>query len=278
MTLNELKSDVASLGFESYVEDEDCFIASVNRALNIIYTDRPVSKTMKIGFSSPKISFLKEFTEHHSGDVISFAIDGRGVSFRTTGEGECVINDSGGGSLLFFSGKDQLTKKRLQSAGTITFSGDYYFTISNLAVFSDMKNSGVTDIPEYLPMREISPSEYCDDFRAFAELPRDSSGKIISEAKMRDGRISLPYGFNGDIYLTYYRLPKKVTADDGNVKVDVSEECAGLLPLLTASFTWLDDDAQKAQYYMSLYRDSIANIKRFSTIQLDTGYRVNGWA
>ena len=50
MTLNELKNDVASLGFEEYVEDENCFIASANRALSLIYTDRPVSKTIRISF------------------------------------------------------------------------------------------------------------------------------------------------------------------------------------------------------------------------------------
>jgi hypothetical protein len=51
-----------------------------------------------------------------------------------------------------------------------------------------------------------------------------------------------------------------------------------MLPLLTAAFMWLDDDAGKAQYYMSLYRDLVANTKRYSSNKIDTVYRVNGWA
>ena len=41
---------------------------------------------------------------------------------------------------------------------------------------------------------------------------------------------------------------------------------------------WLDDDAAKAQYYMSLYRDMVANVKRFQASKIDLEYRVNGWA
>ena len=278
MTLNELKNDVAALGFEGYVEDEECFIASANRALNLLYVDRPVSKTMIISFSAPRVAMKKKFIEHRSGDEITFPVNGRSISFRTSGEGECVIEDKTGGSLVMFSGSKQLTKKRLQSAGRVTFRGDYHYTVSNLAVFDDLKSTNVVDIPEYSPRRELSPSDYCDDFRAFAGLPEDSLGNPISEAILRDGRISMPFEFSGDLYLTYYRLPKKISADQPNAKIDVSDECAALLPLLTAAFTWLDDDPAKAQYYMSLYRDAIANIKRFSTININTEYRVNGWA
>lgn len=278
MTLNELKNDVATLGFENYVENEECFIASVNRALNLLYVDRPVSKTMIISFSAPKISFKKNFTEHRSGENITFPVNGHAISFRSNGEGECIITDKTGSSLIYLSKKNQLTKSILHSAGSVTFKGDYYYTVSNLAVFDDMISRGAADIPEYTPRREIEPSDYSDDFRAFCGLPCDADGNPIHEAILRDGRISMPFEFTGDLYLTYYRLPKKVTAEDANTKIDVSDECAALLPLLTASFMWLDDDAAKAQYYMSLYRDAIANIKRFSTIRINTEYQTNGWA
>ena len=278
MTLNELKNDVAMLGFENDVENRDCFIASVNRALNLLYVDRPVSKTMTISFASPKVSFIRPFIEHRSGETISFPISGRSISFRTKGEGECIISDVSGSSIVFFTMDNQLTKRILKSDGTVTFRGDFYYNVINLAVFDDVLGSGTAEIPEYTPRRELSPIEYCDDFRSFAGLPCNDKGEPINEAILRDGRISMPYEFCGNLYLTYYRLPKRVTGDDGNVKIDVSDECAVLLPLLTASFLWLDDDAAKAQYYMSLYRDAIVNIKRFSTMQINTEYRVNGWA
>ena len=278
MTLNELKSDVAALGFERVVEDEDIFVASVNRALGIIYTDRPVSKTVAVHFDSPKIAFKKEFIEHHAGETLTFPINGRGICFRSNGEGECEIHDITGGSLVFFSTPNQLTRKKLRSTGSITFSGDYYYTISNFVVYEDLISDNALDVNEYSPRKELSPTNYCKDFRAFAGPPKDIHGNFVEEAELRDGRISVPFEYAGDIYLTYYRAPAKVTKENGNALIDVSEECAPLLPLLTASFLWLDDDAAKAQYYMSIYRDSIANIKRFSTVRLDNKYNVNGWA
>ena len=279
MTLDELKNDVAALGFEGSVEDDSIFISSVNRALGIIYTDRPVTKTSIVHFDAPRISFKREFIEHHSGEDITLTVRGMGLSFRTIGEGECTIRETGGGgSFVNFSTHNQLTRRKIKNEATITFSGDYYYTVSNLVVFDDLTSTNLTDIREYSPRKEALPTEYCSDFRAFAGPPRDINGEIVNEAELRDGRISVPFEFSGDIYLTYYRTPTKITQMNPNLVIDVSEECATLLPLLTASFLWLDDDAAKAQYYMSLYRDSIANIKRFSTMRIDNKYSVNGWA
>ena len=172
----------------------------------------------------------------------------------------------------------QLTKQFVYGDGTLTFTGDFYFTVTCLAVFDDVVSYNASDIPEYTPYKEICPEEYCDDFRAFKDLPRDKNGKTVDSIRLIDGRICAPFSFRGDIYLTYYRTPTPVSADNLNARIDVSEECAPMLSLLTASFTWLDEDAAKAQYYMSLYRDLIANIKRYSTNQINNEYTDNGWA
>ena len=278
MTLNELKSDVARLGFESYVEDEDVFIASANRALSLIYVDRPVSKTAALALRGPRINVAKEFIEHCSTDVITIPFTGWSLSFRSSGKGSCTVTDSSGSSSLPLLNDNQLTKHFVYGEGTITFSGDYYFTVSNLAVFNDLTSDKITDIPEYKPYRELSMGELCEDFRAFAGQPCDKNGNPIASIKLADGMIRAPFDFRGDLYLTYYRAPAKIKGDDPNELIDVSEECAPMLPLLTASFMWLDDDAAKAQYYMSLYRDMVANVKRFQTSKIDAEYRVNGWA
>ena len=278
MTLNELKNDVARLGFESYVEDEECFIASANRALSLIYVDRPVSKTSLVCFRGPRTTLVREFIEHRSGEEITLAFSGRSLSFRTTGIGSCVITDRSGSNLIPLSHDGQLTKQFIYGDGTITFSGDYYFTVSNLAVFDDIISDRSPDIPEYAPEKEISPEEYCDGFRAFCGYPKDKNGKAVDTVRLSDGRIYAPFNYRGELYLTYYRTPKAISNEDINAPIDVSEECAPMLPLLTASFMWLDDDASKAQYYMSLYRDLIANIRRYSTNKIEGSYSDNGWA
>lgn len=278
MTLNELKNDVTRLGFESYVEDEDCFIASANRALSLIYVDRPVSKTAIISLRGPRINVKHEFIEHRSGEVITIPFTGRTMSFRSTGKGTCKITDTTGSSTVPLLLTDQLTKQFLYGPGKVTFSGDFYYTITNFTVFEDVISNNAPDIPEYSPMKIIDPNDWCSDFRSFCSKPCDKNGNPIESIKLIDGRIHAPYDMIGELYLTYYRLPTPISGDNPKESIDISNECAPLLPLLTASFMWLDDDAAKAQYYMSLYRDLVANIRRFSTNKIDTEYSVNGWA
>ena len=278
MTLNELKNDVARLGFESYVEDEECFIASANRALSLIYVDRPVSKVARINLRGPRVGAVHEFIEHLSGDVITIPISGKSLSFRSYGKGTCVIKDSSGSSTIPLIQNGQLTRQFIYGEGTITFSGDYYFTVSSLAVYLDLLSDKAVDIPEYGPYLELSPDDYCGGFRSFVGYPTDSNGKKIDEIKLMDGRILAPFDYRGELYLTYYRTPTPINSTDTVSAIDVSDECAPLLPLLTASFLWLDDDAAKAQYYMSLYRDLVANVKRYSNNKIDTAYSTEGWA
>ncbi len=270
--------DVARLGFESYIEDEDVFISSANRALSMIYADRPISRLEPLSFRGPRVGVAREFIEHLSGEVITIPFSGKSLSFRSSGKGSCTITDSSGSISVPLSGDGQLTKQFLYGDGTVTFFGDYYFTVSGFAIFRDLTSERQTDIPEYKPYVELCAEDVCEGFRAFASQPCDKDGNPVSAVKLADGKIRAPFDFRGEIYITYYRSPSLISGNDENELIDVSDECAPMLPLLTASFMWLDDDAAKAQYYMSLYRDMIANVKRYSTSKIDAEYRVNGWA
>lgn len=278
MTLNELMADVLQLGFESYIENEEAFIYASNRALSLIYVDRPVSDIAKITFSGPRVTVAKNFIEHGSDESITIPIKGKCLSFRSTGNGMCVLTDVRGSTKIPLVMPDQLTKQFIHGDATVTFSGSYYFTVSNLAVFADTVSNNQSDIPEYKPYVEICPEDYCRGFRAFASLPTDAQGRTVESIRLEDGKLRAPFDYRGELYLTYYRAPAPITNEDYDARIDVSDECAPLLPILTASFMWLDDDAGKAQYYMSLYRDLAANIKRYSTRKIDTVYSVNGWA
>ena len=278
MTLNELKNDVASLGFESFIEDDACFIASANRALSLIYVDRPVSATAAIPIRGPRATLAHEFIEHRSGESITISFSGKAISFRALGTGTCVVRDSTGAAEIILGTDNQLVKKFVYGNASVTFMGDYYFTVSNFAVFDDTISNRITDIPEYAPFREIRPEDYCEDFRAFSSQPHDKNGNVIDKVKLADGKIIVPHDYCAELYLTYYKSAKPLNSARPDDPIEITEECMPLLPLLTASFMWLDDDAAKAQNYMSLYRDIMANLKRYSTNKIDTAYRVNGWA
>ena len=278
MYLNDLKENVAHLGFESYIEDADLFIASANRALSLIYIDRPVSKTAPIILSGPKVTLAREFIEHPSGVDVTIPFEGKALSFQSTGTGTCIITDNTGSNTVPLSIKNQLTKQFIRGKGQITLSGNFYFTICNFAVFDDVLSNSSSDIPMYTPYRELNPKDWCKDFRSFCAPPCDKYGNPIDSIKLADGRIITPYNYRGEIFLTYYRTPTLISSEASNVVIDVSGECEPLLTILTAAFMWLDDDAAKAQYYMSLYRDLVANIKRYSTNKINAEYSVNGWA
>ena len=60
MTLNELKTDTAALGFEKEIELDESFIGAVNRALGQIFTERRQRRTMRIFPRELSLSFFRK--------------------------------------------------------------------------------------------------------------------------------------------------------------------------------------------------------------------------
>ncbi len=278
MKLNELKNDVAMLGFESEIKDTDCFISSANRAIEMIYTDRPVSASVTIAVSLPKISYHKDFIVHCGGEDVVIPVTGKAVYFRSSGKGECIITDSTGGNLIYLKDDLQTSTAVIMGDAVIKLTGDYHYTVSDLTVYSELYSKTITDIKPYYSVNELDMNDYVSNFKSFESTVKDSNGVPVAGCVLHDGKITLPHGYTGNIRVSYYRTPTPIDADDENIKLDISEEVRPLLSILTASFMWLDDDSAKAQYYMNLYREAMASIKRYSKINMDTEYRVNGWA
>ena len=62
-------------------------------------------------------------------------------------------------------------------------------------------------------------------------------------------------------------------------EVDIPREIEHLVPLLTAAYVWLDDDEEKASYYMAIYRENLASLKLYSTSCKNNSYvDLTGWA
>ena len=95
---------------------------------------------------------------------------------------------------------------------------------------------------------------------------------------MRDGRLILPDGYSGEIRINYHRAPIKTSGTDPDERIDIPPECEELLPLLVASYVWLEDSPDIAQYYRSLYREGINTLRRNLTRVGAGEYSTNGWA
>ena len=61
-------------------------------------------------------------------------------------------------------------------------------------------------------------------------------------------------------------------------ELDLDEELCSVLPMLVAAYVWLEDEPEKSQYYMNLYRERVQEIvlshKETAPVLIKN---VNGW-
>lgn len=279
VTINELRAEVASLGFENKIEADNIFLTAANRALHTIFTERPVAKTVRIPISSHAPCSLIPIIKHRGGDEITIPLSEKYFSFRVSGLGTYTFNNGMWSESVSFNTEDSLIKGEVKASGaTITFFGECYFTVYNLAQYKELSGDGTRSAPEYSPYIEIRVDGTADDFLFFLGEAYSKDGPI-KDATLDGGIIRLPRGSYDEIYVTYARRPRRIKEGSGSEEVDVLAECAHLLPLLTAAYLWLEDSPEIAEYYMKLYQNEMGMIRRYRTSRHSNTYQdVVGWA
>lgn len=279
MTFNELKEEVIALGFDDSLEDEMVLVSAVNRALRTIYSERSITKELHL-FSSGDLPHYKTKEIRHIGkETVTLPLAGRAFSMRVFGQGVFTVRGKGGEYNIKFDGMGELIRYLCASENEIVFGGDYAYTIADFTVYKDLYSPLAEDIPDGSGRRVFDIKKLAPDFLAFVENPRDYSGKCIPNCTLFDGKLEIDSSYRGEIIVTYRRLPLAATGTLPSENIDVPEELSHLLPLLVASYVWLDDDEQKAKYYRTLYHEMLEGQKRDSYSKIDTEYRnINGWA
>jgi hypothetical protein len=113
----------------------------------------------------------------------------------------------------------------------------------------------------------------------YVYLKYSKDGYEINGARICADTLYLPSDFKGEVNILYKRRPEALCIDYPDAEIDIPRSTENLLPLLVASYLWLDDDPDKAQYYMQLYRDEMARLKRYIPSVIGGGYQdVTGWA
>ena len=116
------------------------------------------------------------------------------------------------------------------------------------------------------------------DFLCFSSLPTDGAGRVRQDVRLEDGRIFVRGGATGTARVRYRRLPAAIDGNDPGQKIDLPRECLPLVPLLAASYIWLDDDPDKAADYLNAYREALLAVRRNETSLVDAAYEnVTGW-
>ena len=281
MTYNDLCNEIISLGFETELESGERVLSAVNRALMTIFTERPLYKELTF-FSRQITPMIEHEVIHHKGGekvLISYSDEAKAYSFRTDGKGRyAVVLRSESGKTFDFSKSGELHRGFLEGAGAIFLIGDYSYTAYNFAIFDELFGDKVEDIPVISDYLKFKMSDYCDDFLSFVSLPTDEEGKEITDAQLNGGVMSIPRSYTGKIQLVYKSAPKTLSGNP-NEEIILPVGCEHLPALLASAYVWLDDDAEKAQYYMSLYREAMSAVKYYGKdISNGAYYDVNGWA
>ncbi len=270
MTLNELKTEVSALGFEPEADTDPILITAANRALFMIYSDLPVISSAKIPVTPRKASRYIAKIEHRGGES-RLTLGGVAYSFSVTGRGSYTVRDGCGEIKRDFNTPLSSFEGRISGAGEIVFLGDESFTVFDFKEYDVLGSSPASD-----GGYRVAADDFACDVLSLFEKPRDSEGKVIDGARIDGREITFPRGFSGLATLRYRRYPRKIRNDSS--LIDIEEGIAYLLPLLTAYFVWLDDDATRADGYLSLYKRAVGKLAG-NRCYADSLYRdVTGWA
>ena len=109
--------------------------------------------------------------------------------------------------------------------------------------------------------------------------PKDVYGNLVNGAYSDGLTVTLPDSFIGEVVVAYKPMPDEVTLDSGEERVDIPPYLEHLLPLLTSFFVHLDDDPEKAETYMRVYRNEAKRLWMSYAPSHDNSYNdVTGWA
>ena len=279
MTLNDLKSELSQLGFEKDIELDAALVFSVRRALNTLFIQRGVYNKISIEHYPIMPTIICKRLTHKGKETESFEIEGKAYSFLASGKGSFTVEENGVSSKHSFSSVGHIFRGFISGRAKISFSGDYDYEIISLASYNAIRSDSVEDIHLVGEPYEYRLTEICKDFHSFTSLPQDKSGREISNASFSGDRLFIPEGYEGKISVSYKACAPTVSIDTPDSEIDIPKELEHLIALLAASYYWVDDAPDKAEYYLSLYREAISNVKRYETRSLGGGYiNVTGWA
>ena len=304
MRVSELYRHVAQLGFENSLEDDDRFYYAANRALLQISSIRPAVSSYIINHT-PLENLVKADTFSpivRSDDLCFEATDAKSYYFETDGNGVLYIEfldfESNVWVIIgvreftsdrsFVSYKGFIKKDGEFITGRIRlrFVGEFLYSVKNVALFRHVYSNAERDIPVYGPYVRYDVSSLVPDFLSLNSPPVLEDGnceKLNQNYDIEGGRVVLlPYSIKGCFKVLYRRKPAEIenigNASDDETVIDLDEELCSLLPILIASYVWVEDEPAMAEYYLTLYRERALDVERRIRNDAPVVIRnTNGW-
>lgn len=278
MTFGKLKDAVARLGFEREIEDDGALMPALYRALRTIFTDRPCEASKRLIKPAFSGKLVIPRLEHAGGKTEKYPLFGKALSMLLSGRGAFTIRSAAGTERKEFDSPYFPVRTRIGADAVIEFSGDYDFSVISLTCFETLRSASIGELPLYGERNDLSLGALIPDLLTISEPLTDSCGRVIPDVKQIGESVTLPDGYSGEVVVRYHRAPLLPSGAYPDEPIDVPTECAELLPLLVASYIWLEDSPDTAQYYLSLYRDGMDTLRRRMPRRGAIKYETNGWA
>ncbi len=301
MRVNELYGQVAGLGFEKALEDSDIFYQAANRALLQVNSIRPKVSAYAINHKPMKNLLISGFEPVERYHDITFEAEGaRAYYFESDGTGVCyverlsasgswdVIGDvpfSSGGGFVPYSGFIKDGGEFVSGRVRLRFSGEYLYSVRCVALYEHIRSDVAEDIPAFEPYSKYDISALAADFLTLEDEPLvadEESIKVPSDYNIEGERVVLlPRSAPGCYKVLYRRRPREIEnvgeASQDEAVIDLDEELCALMVLNIAAYLWADDEPEKAEYYLSLYRERAAEIRATDKRMKPARYVTNGW-
>ena len=278
MTHKELYNQVLHLGFENTaLESDDVYIDAVNRALYQVNAIRPRLGYADILHYPPENVLGNRFRGiSECYDSITIPVEGCKVLYVELA-GDWRVSYQGGEDKLPTQGNtgDLILQKFLVTEGvtSVTITANTRFVYRNAMAFK----------VEPVPVPGIKHTGYnLANVMRYAAPPiieEQGYGYITEGYRIEGSTIYIDNGLKGLYRVAYHTQPTKATLD--RVKSDdliqLDEDLCSLLPLLVASYVWLEDEPERSEYYYSRYQEQAIDITRKGRVQQPTKYMTNGW-
>lgn len=302
MQVSELYNQVAQLGFESSLEDDDRFYYTANRALLQVNKVRPAISHYLIHHKPLKnLVQTSTYTPLEKDEELTFeAIDAKSYYFEADGNGVAYIEKYIGNEWViikqiplesarafvsykgFIKEADEFVSGRVR----LRFTGEFLYYVKNVALYSQLYSADEADIPAFEAFTRYDMSKLVPDYISLhcPPIKEDGENTILNQDYEIEGNsvILLPYEKSGVYKILYERKIKQLVntndVQNDDTEIDLDEELCSLLPNLIANYVWCDDEPSKAEYYMTLYRERVAEIVQTAKIVKPVNVKSsNGW-
>jgi hypothetical protein len=230
-------------------------------------------------------------------DLCFEAEDAKAYYFEADGNGTAFLEkyDNTSKSWTKFAGEELRSNRKYKAYSNlisvegrvrIRFTGEFFYSVRNVALYKHLYSNNRDDIPSYEPYTRYDMHKLTDDFLTFNDPPvvvSDEYAQLNQGYEIESNSILLlPYNKAGAYKVIYKRRPHPIQNSGMNAtdetRIDLDEELCYLLPNLVAAYIWAEDEPSLSEYYLSLYRERAAEIVSTTKNTAPVIYKsCNGW-